>query len=92
VSVYVYRLVVTLLEGSTERGWEPDKWAALCDASGWPPINDDLDETSFRWLGRKHYLSGAAANRRADLLRAFGAAVDVERSELVVWPSGETPR
>lgn len=86
VAIYVYRLVVTLPEGSTERGWEPDNWVAFCDDRGWSPVNDERDETSFAWaLSRKHYLSGGAANRRANLLRGFGATVEVERSESVVW-------
>jgi hypothetical protein len=78
-TLYVYRLVVTLPEGSDEPGWRPEEYD-----DQYSRYQDD-DETQFRWPRRRLYLSSEAAHARANLLRRWGADVKVERSEPVTW-------
>jgi hypothetical protein len=82
---YVYRLDVTYPEGSHDDDWAPEGWepepVMEAETGAWY-------EPPFRWpaVGRL-YLSRSAASRRADLLRSYGARVEVVRSEPVRWPS-----
>lgn len=89
-SVHVYRLAVTLPEGSTVPGWEPENWEEWCEAHDlW--INEYDTGASvtppFKWRMRRNFLSKSAADRHAEWLREFGATVTVEKSNPVTWPS-----
>lgn len=78
---YAYRLDVTYPEGSNERGWEPKDW------DGWADEGASRDPSIyFQWPSVKTYLSQSAAKRRADLLRKYGASIEIVRSEPIVWP------
>lgn len=89
--VYVYRLKVTLPPGSSEPGWEPDSWPVWCEEHAWEDFDSETGARDFptfswaRFLHRKNFLSAASAALRAETLRAFGAMVEVERSEAVAW-------
>ena len=77
---YVYRLDVTLPDGSDEPGWHPDGWVA----QEW----DDADGhyvQEFKWPRKRQCLSLTTANRWAQQLRSWGATVRICRSEPVVW-------
>ena len=76
--VYVWRLVVTLPEGSDEPGWEPEEWDGY-------KYGDESPDRRFVWPRRRLYLNGAAAGQRAALLRSWGAEVVMERSAAVTW-------
>lgn len=90
-SVYVYRLKVTFPPGSSEPGWEPDSWPAWCEEHGWEDFDSATGARDFptfswaRFLHRKNFLSASSAERRAKMLRTFGALVEVERSYPVAW-------
>lgn len=93
--LYVYRLVVEYPPQAFEGGspvfysdgtpkfdlmWEPPGWEGG-DGSYYGP---DFD--GFRWPdARRRFLSHTSAVRRADLLRKYGAKVEVERSEPVTF-------
>lgn len=74
---FVYLLVVEIPEGSDRRGWMP---------KGWFPDIVEGEETEFHWPPRRRYLSLTSADRRAQLLRSWGATVEVIRSLPVVFP------
>lgn len=67
---YAYRLIVLL----------PDE----------PTITDDAvldDDGWFHWpRWQRYYFSQSGAKKRADLLRKYGATVDIQRSLPIVWP------
>jgi hypothetical protein len=90
MSVRVHRLLVTYPDGSHDEhgvpvpGWEP--------ANGWVPDgpSDDLryieeGPRPFQWPRRHLYLSKDGAVARANLLRSFGATVEVQSSKPVEW-------
>jgi hypothetical protein len=84
----VYRLAVTLPEGSDAPGWEPPGWepddyriTSGPDAGAW-------DSHPFRWPANRLCLSPGTAKRRAAIFRKYGATVVIEASEPVTWPSG----
>jgi hypothetical protein len=84
---YAYRLHVTLPEGSDEYGWEPEGWADLCAARGWyEPDHSVEGPPPFAWPRRKLYFSKSGADTRAELLRTYGATVEVKRSLPIMWP------
>jgi hypothetical protein len=93
--VYIYRLVVTLPEGSESWGWEPDNWAAWCKDHGWMAYDREEGVTTFSWgryTRRKHFMSNGAAERRAKWLREFGATVVVQRSlPVTLWVETVAP-
>jgi hypothetical protein len=74
-ALHVYRLNVTLPPGSGDPEWEPPGW------------DDDMHNAGegFRWPRVTRFLSQSAAERRANLLRKYGATVTVERSHAVKW-------
>lgn len=88
---YVYKLVVTLPEGSDAPGWEPDDWAAICDDYGWSSSDYGMRDQR-PWLGfartarRRQSFTRAAAEKRKVLLERCGATVTIERSDPVTWP------
>lgn len=87
--VRVYRLAVTLPEGSTEPGWEPEGWYEICEQRGWVASDRETGaeyDPPFAWPRRKLYLSKLSAETRAKLLRSYGATVEIEESEPVAWP------
>jgi hypothetical protein len=79
-TAHVYRLQVTFPPGALRYGWEPP---------GWEPDRDDqLDpacDVYFRWPAIRDYLTKTNADRRAALLRSYGAEVTVLRSQPVTW-------
>jgi hypothetical protein len=78
--VYVWRLEVTYPAGSREPGWSPPGWV-----SGWEPDPDVGEVEVFRWPAVHDHLSRSGAETRAELLRRFGATVEVIRSQPVAW-------
>jgi hypothetical protein len=83
--VRVYRLDVTYPPGSLEPGWEPPGWDPLETDTDWVVTPDD-DMAWAGWPKNRLYLSASSAQRRANRFRKYGATVEVERSELVLWP------
>ena len=87
--IHVYRLEVVYPEGSQEPGWEPENYAEI-----WERLNPDYTSDPnydgpiwpFAWPRAKTYLGAAGANKRADMIRAYGAKVEVRRSLPVEWP------
>jgi len=78
----VYRLHVTYPEGSFEPEWEPPGW----EPDYWvDPDTGAHEPMPFRWPAERLFLSRSAAQRRAVQLRSYGAKVEVEESEPVVW-------
>jgi hypothetical protein len=86
VSVRVHRLVVTYPEGSHDADgipvpdWEPER--------GWTPAGAyDIEEgpPSFSWPRPRLFLSMSGATGRANLLRYYGATVEVQSSRPVEW-------
>lgn len=75
--VFVYRLRVTLPEGSEAPGWHPEGWE--------PAIFGEDDVQEFRWPTRRHCLSVATARRWKQRLEGWGATVVIERSLPVSW-------
>lgn len=71
----VYRLDVTYPE-NTGAGWEPD---------GWEDFIIDPDSPGFQWPRVHLYLSRSGAEKRATLLRSYGAEVVVVASEPIKW-------
>lgn len=76
-NLYVYRLDITKPAGSDAPDWIPDDWEAISKRHGWY-------EPSFHWPTRRNYFSAEAAQRRAQLLREFGAGVAIMVG-LVEW-------
>lgn len=82
-TVRVYRLEVTIPEGSEKRGWQPEGWEeefggiVATDSDGAPEYR------TFSWPQRRLYLSPSSARKRAELLRRWGATVEISRSEPV---------
>ena len=76
-TVRVYRLNVTLPPGSDDPEWEPPGWTD----------DDHYAGQAFQWPRVTRYLSMSKAQRRADLLRKYGATVTVECSLPVTWPA-----
>jgi hypothetical protein len=77
--IYVYRLDVTLPEEAADPLWEPASWQPE-----WDP-NPESDQ-SFRWPRHDRlWLSRSGAKGRADLLRSYGAKVEIVRSREVVF-------
>jgi hypothetical protein len=81
----VYRLQVAYPEGSHDEhglpvpGWQPPGWVPTFGYA-----HDDGPEP-FGWPRVRAYLSRGGADKRADLLRSFGATVEVEASKPVEW-------
>lgn len=82
---YLYRLNVQLPPGSDEPGWEPPGWSDDPEHKVQDPETGGYETADFSWPALRAYLSPAAANRRATLLRRYGAVVTVERSEPIAW-------
>lgn len=89
-AAYLYRLVVTLPEGADEVGWKPENWEEVCEARGWIDMERETGAEftiPFSWPRRRLYMSAAAAEERAKMLREYGATVKIERSNPVTWPN-----
>lgn len=96
---YLYRVVVTRmpegshweqeLEDGTLVGGPVDGWAP----AGWKPEGNYVEimgTTEFVWpVTNKLYKSRSTANRRAALLRRYGAECEVQRSSRITWPGDE---
>lgn len=96
---YLYRVVVTKMpEGSTYEIALPDGEVATELTPGWAPAGwkpegnyvEILGTTDFVWpTTNKEYRSRSTANKRADLLRRYGAECIVQRSSRITWPDVE---
>lgn len=96
MSDYLYRVVVTKMpEGShweeeladgTLIGGPVEGWAP----AGWKPEGNYVEimgTTEFVWpVTNKEYKSRSTANKRAALLRRYGAECVVQRSSRITWP------
>jgi len=89
----VYRLNVAYPEGShDEHGLPVLDWQPF----GWVPDQYAHDDgpRPFSWPRVHAYLSLSGVVKRANLLRSFGATVEVESSKPVEWEevsSGDNP-
>lgn len=96
---YLYRVVVTKMpEGShweqelddgTLIGGPVEGWAP----AGWKPEGnyvEMLGTTDFVWpVTNRLYKSRSTANKRAALMRRYGAECQVQRSSRITWPDEE---
>lgn len=100
MSTHLYRVVVTKMPegshweaetaegevvGGPVPGWEP---------AGWKPEGnyvEILGTAEFIWpvWKNKEYRSRTTANKRANLLRRYGAECVVQSSSLITWPDEE---
>jgi hypothetical protein len=90
--LYAYRIVLTLPKGADAPGWEPEDWIEICEEKGWWSSMDTYgndEPPPFRWPRRTMYFDGPSAEKRAELLRRYGATVEVERSEPLRWSQGD---
>jgi hypothetical protein len=83
--VYVYRLVIQYPEGSDRPGWKPACWGALLKSIKDRGRRRAVRERGFRWPRERLFLSADGAYSRMGLLMQFGAQVQVQRSEPVIW-------
>jgi hypothetical protein len=85
-NVRVHRLEIIYPEGSREPGWRPDSWDSYLRSL---PVlkRRRLRKAGFSWPRERMFLSSSSAYQRAALLRAFGADVEVLRSDPVTWPA-----
>jgi hypothetical protein len=82
VSDYVWRLVVEYPPSEPwPRGGVPGNAASYEFA--------EANDGNFWWPRHTRYLTKQTAEKRADLLRKYGATVTVVRSEPIVWPGGD---
>ena len=86
----LYRLVVTLPEGSQQPGWQPPDWDEICDERGWSGENS-LVERDFAWPQRRQWFSLAAAAKAAEYLERCGATAVLQHSHPVTWPAVPKP-
>lgn len=85
-NAHVFRLDIIYPEGSREPGWQPDSWESFLRSL--PPLQRRrVRKAGFRWPRERMFLSSSSAYDRACLLRAFGADVQVLRSDPVTWPA-----
>ena len=85
-NVRVFRLEITYPEGSRLPGWVPERWESWLRSL--PPLQRrQARKAGFRWPRERMFLSSSSAYERAWLLRAFGAEVEVLRSDPVTWPA-----
>lgn len=84
--VRVYRLEIIYPEGSRQPGWRPYGWDAYLKSL---PVlkRRRLRKEGFSWPRERMFLSSSSAYERAMLLQAFGAEVQVLRSDPVTWPA-----
>ena len=100
MSSYLFRVVVTKMpEGSHWESETPDGELIGGPVEGWAPAGwkpdghyvEMLGTTDFVWpTTNKEYKSRSTANKRANLLRSYGAECVVQRSSLIIWPEVET--
>lgn len=85
-NVRVFRLEITYPEGSREPSWRPYGWEHYLRSL---PVlkRRRLRREGFRWPRERMFLSSSSAYERACLLQAFGADVEVFRSDPVTWPA-----
>lgn len=88
MSAYVYRLDVTYPPGSDEYGWAPEGWDDAPENQEMEPDTGAWGPAPFHWPAVRRYQSRGGAERRAELLRSYGATVTVVRSNPVTWPAG----
>lgn len=81
----VYRLRVTKPPKPDTLGWEPEGWDEFAQEMGL--VYDDGTPIPFRWPAERRYFTLASAEQRAERFRRWGAAVEVEESEPVLWPA-----
>jgi hypothetical protein len=82
----VFRLDIIYPEGSREPGWRPYGWDSYLRSL--PALKRRrLRKAGFSWPRERMFLSSSSAYERACLLQAFGADVQVLRSDPVTWPA-----
>jgi hypothetical protein len=83
MTTHVYRLDITYPEGSDDGYWEPegDWWEHL---PRWDKYQSAPEV--FEWPAEHLYLSRSGADKRATMLRAWGATAKVVRSAPVEFP------
>ena len=88
-NVRVFRLEIIYPEGSREPGWQPFGWEHYLRSL---PVlkRRRLRREGFSWPRERMFLSSSSAYERASLLQAFGADVEVLRSDPVTWPANWT--
>ena len=88
---FVYRLDIKYPEGSDEEDWEPEgewwQYTWQYTRSGYSP---DPADAEFSWPAEHLYLSASGADKRAYMLRKWGATVNVVRSKPVEWVTPST--
>lgn len=73
-------------------GWEPDGWLADPDKRTWWMERHNGD-TAFYWPSTKTvYRTRSGAETRAELIRSYGAEVEVIESDEIVWLTEEIRR
>jgi hypothetical protein len=91
VTAHVWRLDVIYPEGSRLPGFRPYGWEAYLRSL--PALKRRrMRKAGFRWPRERLFLSSSGAYERAALLRAFGADVEVYRSDPVTWPDQDPVR
>ena len=85
----LYRLVVTLPEGSQQPGWQPPDWPDICDENGWSESHGGatLAREWPGWPKRRMWFSLAAAAKAAEYLERCGATAVLQHSHPVTWPA-----
>lgn len=88
--VHVYELVIIYPPGSRQPGWRPASWDDPATLAGLSrKQRQELRNRAFRWPHERRFLSSSGAYGRADLLRSYGADVEVYPSEPVTWDQRE---
>jgi hypothetical protein len=86
----VYRLVITYPEGSRRPGWRPACWSdPRFLATLTAKQRRALARQEFAWPRERRFLSSSGAYGRANLLRWYGAEVDVKASAPVRYPDDQ---
>jgi hypothetical protein len=84
--VRVYRLRIRYPEGSGVPGWRPPLWSDPDFLSSLTRAErSELKKRTFRWPRERMFLSSSGAWNRAGLLILYGAGVEVQPSQPVLW-------
>ncbi|MGW6376282.1 hypothetical protein ACWFRB_09485 [Rhodococcus sp. NPDC055112] len=97
MSDYLYRVVITRYpEGALHRDDPEDDY--MYPDPNWAPAGWKLEgnyveimgTTDFVWpVTNKEYKSRSTANKRAALIRRYGAECEVQRSSRITWPDDD---
>lgn len=85
---HVYYLEISYPAGSLAPGWRPRAWRSAETAKFLSRKHRrELRRREFRWPRERMFLSSSGAWGRAAYLTWCGAAVQVHRSLMVLWPA-----